>query len=88
MIAKPENREALAQIVFAETSALGLRIYTAERRVQARTWKEVETTYGKVRMKVSGEGSYAPEYEDCRKLAVAIRRGVASRLSRKRTTRT
>ena len=38
------------------------------------TWTEVETTYGKVRMKVSSEGSYAPEYEDCRKLALAIRR--------------
>ena len=31
---------------------------------------EVETPYGKVRMKVSSEGSYAPEYEDCRKLAL------------------
>ncbi len=77
VVAKPENREALAQLIFSETSALGLRIYTAERRVQARTWTEVETTYGKVRMKVSGEGSYAPEYEDCRKLAVES--GVALR---------
>jgi len=77
VVCKPENREALAQLVFSETSALGLRIYSAERRVQARTWKEVETTYGKVRMKVSGEGSYAPEYEDCRKLA--IESGVALR---------
>ena len=36
VIAKPEDREALAQIVFAETSTLGMRIYAAERRVQAR----------------------------------------------------
>jgi uncharacterized protein (TIGR00299 family) protein len=70
VIAKPQDREALAQIVFAETSTLGLRIYPAERRVQSRTWREVETQYGKVRMKVSSEGSYAPEYEDCRKLAL------------------
>ena len=66
----PEDREALAQIVFAETSTLGLRIYAAERRVQARCWVEVETPHGTVRMKVSGEGAYAPEYEDCRKLAL------------------
>ena len=39
--------------------------------MQARSWKEVETPYGKVRVKVSSEGSYAPEYEDCRKLALA-----------------
>jgi hypothetical protein len=70
VIAKPEDREALAQIVFSETSTLGLRIYAAERRVQARTSTEVETCYGRVRMKVSNEGYYAPEYEDCRKLAL------------------
>ena len=36
VIATPEDRERLAQIIFAETSTLGLRIYSAERRVQAR----------------------------------------------------
>ena len=71
VIAKPEHREAIAQIIFSETSTLGLRIHTAERRVQARTCKEVETQYGKVRVKVTNEGYYAPEYEDCRKLALA-----------------
>jgi len=70
VIAKPQDHEALAQIIFAETSALGLRIYSAERRVQSRDWLEVETRYGKVRIKVSTEGGYAPEYEDCRKLAL------------------
>ena len=68
-VAKPEHREAIAQLIFAETSTLGVRIYPAERRVQARTWTEVETPHGKVRIKVSSEGSYAPEYEDCRRLA-------------------
>ncbi len=70
VIAKPEDREALAQIVFSETSTMGVRIFAAERRVQARSWTEVETRYGKVRVKVSAEGSYAPEYEDCRRLAL------------------
>ena len=68
-VAKPEHREAIAQIIFSETSTLGVRIYPAERRVQARTFTEVETPHGKVRIKVSSEGSYAPEYEDCRLLA-------------------
>ena len=35
-VAKPEHREAIAQLIFAETSTLGVRIYPAERRVQAR----------------------------------------------------
>jgi uncharacterized protein (DUF111 family) len=42
---------------------------------------DVETRYGKVRMKVSGEGAYAPEYEDCRRIAqeagVALKNVVA-----------
>jgi uncharacterized protein (TIGR00299 family) protein len=70
VIARPQDREALAQLIFAETSTLGLRVYAAERRVQSRSFTEVETRYGKVRMKVSSEGTYAPEYEDCRKLAL------------------
>jgi uncharacterized protein (TIGR00299 family) protein len=70
VVAKPEDREALARIVFAETSTLGLRLYDAERRVQTREFTEVETPHGKVRVKVSAEGSYAPEYEDCRRLAL------------------
>jgi hypothetical protein len=71
VIARPEDREVLAQLIFAETSTLGLRIYSAERRVQERACVEVSTPYGTVRVKVSGEGSYTPEYEDCRKLARA-----------------
>jgi uncharacterized protein (TIGR00299 family) protein len=71
VIARPEDREALAAIVLAETSTLGLRILTAERRVQSREVVEVATPHGVVRMKVAGHGGYAPEYEDCRKLALA-----------------
>ncbi len=72
-IARPEDQEALAQLIFAETSTLGLRIYPAERRVEARQTVEVATPHGKVRVKVSSEGHYAPEYEDCRRLAIETR---------------
>ncbi len=69
-IANPQDREALSSLIFQETSTLGLRIFTAERRVQPRTWTEVATPYGKVRVKVGGDGTYAPEYEDCKKAAL------------------
>jgi len=72
-IARPEDQETLAQLIFAETSTLGLRISQAERRVEARHTVEVETVHGKVRVKVSNEGHYAPEYEDCRRLAIESR---------------
>jgi pyridinium-3,5-bisthiocarboxylic acid mononucleotide nickel chelatase len=69
VLARPEDREALAQVIFAETSTFGLRFYAAERRVEPRSWVEVETKHGRVRVKVSGSGRYAPEYEDCRAIA-------------------
>jgi uncharacterized protein (TIGR00299 family) protein len=70
VIARPEDREALASTVLAETSTLGVRFYAAERRLEKRDLVEVETPHGKVRVKVSAAGAFAPEYEDCRKLAL------------------
>ena len=69
IIAKPEDQERLAAIALAETSTIGLRIHTAERRVQPRSIIEVKTPYGPVRVKVTSAG-FAPEYDDCRKLAI------------------
>jgi hypothetical protein len=73
VLAKPQDQELLAQLIFAETSTLGLRIYTAERRIEERRVVEVDTPHGKIRIKVSGHGHFAPEYEDCR--AIAARTG-------------
>ncbi len=74
VIAKPQDQEALAQLIFAETSTLGLRIHSAERRIEERRIVEVDTPHGKVRIKVSGRDHFAPEYEDCR--AIAARSGI------------
>lgn len=68
VIARPEDQEKLAQILFAETTTLGVRIYNAERRVLERRFEEVDTPYGRVRVKVTEHGR-VPEYDDCRKLA-------------------
>jgi hypothetical protein len=69
VITPPELAEQLAAVLFAETSTLGLRILQAERRVLARQIAEVETSFGKVRIKYNEQGSFAPEYEDCRQAA-------------------
>jgi hypothetical protein len=68
-IAAPEMAEELASVLFAETSTLGLRLIAAERRVLAREIAEVETSFGNVRVKYNDRGGFAPEYEDCRRLA-------------------
>lgn len=69
VIGTPATQEALAAVIFAETPTLGLRLYTAERRVQERRIVEVETPHGKIRVKAAGNGQFAPEYDDCRALA-------------------
>jgi pyridinium-3,5-bisthiocarboxylic acid mononucleotide nickel chelatase len=71
VLANLEDEDKLAQLVLAETSALGLRLYTAERRVQPRQFERVETSFGSVRIKAEPGGGFAPEYEDCRELARA-----------------
>jgi uncharacterized protein (TIGR00299 family) protein len=68
VIAENEKREDLAAILFRETTTLGIRFYTAERRVQPREWVEVQTPHGIVKVK-TGDHGFAPEYEDARKIA-------------------
>lgn len=77
VIAPPECAEEMTGILFAETSTLGVRIVEAQRRVLARNSAEVETAYGPVRVKYTDIGSFAPEYEDCRK--AATERGIPLR---------
>ncbi|MBC7928249.1 MAG: nickel pincer cofactor biosynthesis protein LarC [Bryobacteraceae bacterium] len=69
VIAKPEDRERLGDIVFAETTTLGLRFYDAERRVLQREMMEVNLPQGRVRIKVAETGAISPEYDDCSRLA-------------------
>jgi hypothetical protein len=78
VLAEPADRDRLAGIVFAETSTIGLRYTTWKRTVLAREERTVETVHGTVRVKVArapdGTLNVAPEYEDCRRLA--MERGV------------
>jgi len=74
VLCRPEHVDAMMKLVFAETTTLGARTYRAERRFLPREWVSVETAFGGVRIKVSRANGrilhVAPEYEDCRKLAV------------------
>ena len=71
VIAKPEDRERLAALFSPRPLRWDCGSIRAERRVQAAHIVEVETPHGTVRIKVSGNGSFAPEYEDCKVLAHA-----------------
>jgi pyridinium-3,5-bisthiocarboxylic acid mononucleotide nickel chelatase len=73
VLAKPADRERLSDVLFAETTTLGVRYYAARRRVLERSLATVATPWGEVRVKVASEGgrvrNFAPEFDDCRRLA-------------------
>jgi len=67
------DAEKLTKLLFEETTTLGVRSHSAERRILPRELVNVSTEFGEVRMKVArvnGRIRHAsPEFEDCRKLA-------------------
>jgi uncharacterized protein (TIGR00299 family) protein len=73
VLCHPPDVEKLTKLLFEETTTLGVRSHTAERRILPREWVAVSTEFGEVRMKVArvnGRIQHAsPEFEDCRKLA-------------------
>jgi len=77
VLANPPEADNLTKIIFAETTTLGVRRRDERRRVLARTWQTVETRFGGIRVKVASMNgtifSYAPEYEDCRRIAAEQR---------------
>ena len=77
VLAKADAADKLAQIIFAETTTLGVRRREEKRQVLARKWQTVSTRFGDVRIKIASlngtVSSYAPEYEDCRRIAAEHR---------------
>jgi pyridinium-3,5-bisthiocarboxylic acid mononucleotide nickel chelatase len=77
VLSKPEEVENLAQIIFAETTTLGVRRREEKRQVLRRKWQTISTHFGAVRIKIASmDGTvtgYAPEYEDCRRIAAEQR---------------
>lgn len=73
VLCKPEDAAKLAQLVFTETTTLGVRQRLEQRQVLARRWVTVSTQWGDVRIKIASmngtDTNYAPEYEDCRRIA-------------------
>ena len=73
VLAAPDASAALAAVIFEETTTIGIREHAARRQVLERAWRTVRTRYGDVRVKTAGPANgapnFAPEYEDCRRLA-------------------
>jgi uncharacterized protein (TIGR00299 family) protein len=73
VVAPPGLRSVVADIVFRETTTIGLRYFDVDRECLRREIVTVETPVGSVRFKLAWrEGriiNAAPEFEDCARLA-------------------
>jgi uncharacterized protein (TIGR00299 family) protein len=75
VVARPDLRAALADVIFQETTTIGLRHYEVARECLEREIIAVETTLGPVRFKLARRNgrviNAVPEFEDCAALARA-----------------
>ena len=74
VIAEAARRDTIAEIIFAETSTIGLRFHSVARLKLHREIHEVDTRWGKIRVKASAAhgrapATISPEYDDCRRIA-------------------
>jgi uncharacterized protein (TIGR00299 family) protein len=82
LLCEPADRERMCDLIFRETTTLGVRYRNEQREILTREFVTVETEYGPIRIKISrakdGQVMNAsPEFEDCR--AAAEKNGVGLR---------
>jgi uncharacterized protein (TIGR00299 family) protein len=75
VVVPPALRSAIADVIFRETTTIGLRHYEVERECLRREFVDVETPVGRVRFKLAWRDgrivNAVPEFEDCAALANA-----------------
>jgi uncharacterized protein (TIGR00299 family) protein len=73
VMARPEDRDLLMEIIFKESSTLGVRFFYNQRKVLKRSFREEDSPWGRLQIKevINNDGTLtlAPEYEACRKIA-------------------
>jgi uncharacterized protein (DUF111 family) len=76
VLCKPADAGRLQQLLFRETTTLGIRVREENRVVLAREITAVQTEFGMIQVKAGSwqgeEWNAAPEFEDCRRAAAAF----------------
>jgi uncharacterized protein (DUF111 family) len=76
VLCKPGDADQLQQLIFRETTTLGIRVREESRVVLAREIIPVQTDFGVIHIKTGTwqgeEWNAAPEFEDCRRAAAAF----------------
>jgi uncharacterized protein (DUF111 family) len=72
-LARPDQREAIIGVLFAETTSIGVRYHEMQRECLSREIMTVDTPLGPVNFKVASRDgrvvNAAPEFDDCARLA-------------------
>ncbi len=73
VVAAPDRRAQMTDVIFRETTTIGLRHYEVDRECLEREIVTIQTPIGVVRFKVARRGgrtvNAVPEFDDCAKLA-------------------
>ncbi len=74
LICRNEDRQKMAQLIFEETTTVGIRYREERREILIRSHEVVQTKYGAISIKISRDSSGRvltrhPEFEDCRRAA-------------------
>ncbi len=76
VITDEEKTEKMLELIFDETTTLGVRISKIKRRKLNREGRKVATKYGKIEVKIGKlDGiikNISPSYEECRKIATRL----------------
>jgi pyridinium-3,5-bisthiocarboxylic acid mononucleotide nickel chelatase len=82
LLCKPADQARMCELLFRETTTLGVRYRQEAREILQRELVNVTTAFGAIKIKVARHAdgrvlNYAPEFEDCRAAAelhqVAVR---------------
>jgi uncharacterized protein (TIGR00299 family) protein len=72
-----DRKHLIVDLLLSESTTLGVRLHRVERIALERRYQEVETSYGRVRIKLAERNGSVinaqPEFEDCRALALQHR---------------
>lgn len=76
-LCRNEDKEKLMNILFKETTTIGLRFYEVQRETLEREIKTINTKFGSIKFKISRKNGKIikknPEYEDCKKIAKKLK---------------
>ena len=72
VLADPNKETELTELIFSETTTLGIRRLPVQRHILERRTDTVQTPYGPIRVKIAdigGKQRITPEYDDCARIA-------------------